>query len=594
MRVWANLRWLFGVVMLLLMVGSIVTAQSGTPATTLDVVNIRAAPASDAPKIGSLPINAAVTIEARNQVGNWILVSSADGQRGWVASRFMKWAEDALLANFPVSGETFGDIAAISPQEVVSQPAAQPETSASLPTNGTPARVLVESLNVRTGPESTYAAVIRLARNTDVVIEARNQFGNWLLINNGAQRGWVASRYISWDDTQTLLENIPVSGEIIGGAPTTAVAAAAPDTTTAAAPAGLQGKIIAATLNMRRGASTTETQLGTLTRNMVVAIEARNQIGDWLLVNNGSVRGWVATRFVNLGEVVLANIPVSAEVIGVTPATTNAAGGAAPALAVSGDVAAMEAQLAQVAIVPGVTNRARDLYANALRAGRNPRRFTKVGDCNSENLAFMFGFDWNNYSLGNYGGLQGTVDYFSGSFAQNSVAGKVGYSAVTVIDSLWSDPAKCKSGEAPVYCELRTSNAAFVVIMFGANDISILTPERYESAMRRIIDLSIQANSVPILSTFTTDPAQPDRWAKSLQLNLITVNLAREYDLPIINFWLAAKNLPAAGMSSDNAHLTTHSGSTIAFDGSENQFGFTMRNLVVLQTLDSMRSGLAQ
>ena len=96
----------------------------------------------------------------------------------------------------------------------------------------------------------------------------------------------------------------------------------------------------------------------------------------------------------------------------------------------------------------------------------------------------------------------------------------------------------------------------------------------------------------PDASTFTTDPSQPDRWAKALQLNLITVNVAREYDLPVINFWQAARNLPSAGMSGDNAHLTTQSGSTIAFDGSENSFGFTMRNLVTLQALDAIRQGV--
>jgi hypothetical protein len=312
-----------------------------------------------------------------------------------------------------------------------------------------------------------------------------------------------------------------------------------------------------------------------------------------VIVNNGTVRGWAASRFIDFNDdVVLANLPVSAEIIGQTPPAA-ASGGAAPALAVSGDVAALEAQLAGVPIVGATTARARQLYANALRAGRNPYRFTKVGDCNSENLAFMYGFDWNNYSLGQYGYLQSTVDHFSGSFAQASIAGKVGYSAVTVIDATWNDANRCRSGEAPVYCELRVSNAAFVIIMFGANDISILTPERYEQALRRILDLSIQANSVPILSTFTTDPAQPDRWLKALQLNLITVNLARQYDLPVMNFWLAAKNLPSAGMAADNAHLTTHSGSSIVFDGSENTYGFTLRNLVVLQTLDVLRRDLA-
>jgi uncharacterized protein YraI len=590
---------LFGALLALLLVGAIsLQAQAGTPATTLDTVNVRGGPSNDFEVIGQLPINANVTIEGRNRVGDRMLVS-AEGIRGWVASRYLSWAEDVQLSTFPQTEEVIGGA---PPAEQVQAPAeeAAPPANNAPQGNGTPARILTNNLNLRSGPGSQYAPIAQLALNTNVLIEARNNVGNWALVNTGEVRGWAATRYLGWDTTVELA-SFPVSGEVIGQpASTDAPVAEAQQTDVAAqavAPDAPQGKVIAATLNVRIGAASNQTQVGTLNRGNTVAIEARNSIGDWVLVNNGTLRGWVASRFIDFADnLELGMLPVSSEVIGVTPTVSNdgsGGGGTAPGLAISGDIAAMEAQLVTVPIVPGVTARARDLYSAAIRAGRNAHRFTKIGDCNSENVAFMYGFDWNNYSLGNYPNLQGTIEYFSGSFAQPSVAGKVGYSAVTVTDALWSDAKLCRQGEAPVWCELRTSNAAMVVIMFGANDISILTPERYESAMRRILDLSIQANVLPIVSTFPTDPAQPERWAKSLQLNLITVNLAREYDIPLINFWLAAKALPSAGMSADNAHLTTHSGSSIVFDGSENTFGFTMRNLVVLQTLDAMRTGLS-
>lgn len=592
---WAGVTLLL-VTLLMLSVG--LMAQNGTPARTLDNVNVRSGPSNDYPVLGQLPINSQVTIEGRNRIGDRVLVNNGS-LRGWVASRYLAWAEDVTLASFPITEEIIGGVPA--PAESQAQPTPFPpagrEDGGGVPTgSGTPARVLVDNLNVRTGPGGEYPVITRLPLNTNVLIEGRNSFGNWALVNSGSARGWVATRFLGWDET-ILLASFPVTGEIIGQPAETTASAAQPQAP--AAPAGAQGKVIAATLNVRIGAASTQTQIGTLNRGMTVTIEARNNIGDWVLVTavDGSVRGWVASRFIDFADnVVLAMLPVSNEVIGVTPPaasggdTTTASAGA---LTVSGDVAAMEAQLATVPVIPGVTNRAREIYAAALRAGRNPHRFTKIGDCNSENVAFMYGFDWNNYSLGSYSHLQPTVDYFSGSFAQSSVAGKVGYSAVTVIDALWADPKLCRQGEAPVWCELRNSNAAIVVIMFGANDISILTPERYESAMRRILDLSIQANVVPVVSTFSTDPARPDRWAKALQLNIITVNLAREYDIPVMNFWLVAKKLPSAGMAADNAHLTTHSGSSIIFDGSaENTFGFTARNLVVLQTLDRLRQGL--
>jgi|GEM_PF-833964 len=571
-----------------------VLAQSTTPATTLDKLNVRGGPDSTFPIIGAVEINTEVAIIGRNAVGDRMLIQGGD-IRGWVASRYLSWDDTVGLANIPVAEDVVASAAPETPSTDAPVEAA-PVDTAVLEGTGTPASVLTDKLNLRSGPGSSYSALAQLPLKSSVLIEGRNSVGNWLLINTTSGRGWVASRYISWQISETPLANLAVTGEIIGQTPEAIVAQAAPEVDAAgvAVATGSQGKIIAASLNMRISANRTGTQVGTLARGIVVAVEARNTFGDWVLVNNGTLRGWVSTRFVDFDNgVTLANLPVSGEVIG-QPVAQAAEGAAAPTgpLAVSGDVGAMEAQLSAIPVVPVVTARAIELYQAALRAGRNPQRFTKIGDCNSENAAFMKGFDWNNYNLGNYGYLQGTVDYFAGSFAQDSVAGKVGYSAVTVTDSIWGDPNLCKAGEAPAYCEVRTSNAAFTIIMFGANDISILTPERYGSALRRILDLTIQGRSVPILSTFTTDPSQPDRWAKALQLNLITVNVAREYDLPVMNFWQAAKSLPSAGMSGDNAHLTTHSGSTIAFDGNENQYGFTMRNLVTLQTLDAVRQGV--
>ncbi len=588
------LRWSLVSLFLLLVIWQVL-AQATTPATTLDKLNVRGGPTSAYPVIGAVEINTEVTIIGRSSVGDRMLIQAGD-VRGWVATRYLSWADTVGLADIAVTDEVVAGIAADAQAAPTAAPVEGAAPASVLEGAGTPGTVLSDKLNLRSGAGSSFTALAQLPINSAVLIEGRNSIGNWLLINTASGRGWVASRYIRWQISEMPLANLPVTGEVIGqpADAVTAQTAPVPDAGSAPAPTESQGKVIAASLNMRVSANRTAEQVASLVRGTAVAVEARNQIGDWVLVNNGAVRGWVSTRFIDFNTgVELASLPVSNEVIG--QPVTSAAGAESNAtspLAVSGDVGAMEAQLSAVPIVPVVTARTIQLYQAALRAGRNPQRFTKIGDCNSENAAFMKGFDWNNYNLGSYGSLQSTVDYFSGSFAQDSVAGKVGYSAVTVIDSTWGDPKLCKSGEAPAYCEIRTSNASFVIIMFGANDISVLTPERYESALRRILDLTIQAHSVPILSTFTTDPSLGDRWAKALQLNLITINVAREYDLPVMNFWQAAKVLPSAGMSGDNAHLTTQSGSTIAFDGNENLYGFTMRNLVALQTLNAIRQGI--
>jgi hypothetical protein len=58
-------------------------------------------------------------------------------------------------------------------------------------------------------------------------------------------------------------------------------------------------------------------------------------------------------------------------------------------------------------------------------------------------------------------------------------------------------------------------------------------------------------------------------------MNAVIVELAREYDVPLINFWKAARDLPQQGIQSDNAHLTT--------------VGYNERNRLTLIMLDRLQ-----
>ena len=80
-------------------------------------------------------------------------------------------------------------------------------------------------------------------------------------------------------------------------------------------------------------------------------------------------------------------------------------------------------------------------------------------------------------------------------------------------------------------------------------------------------------------------------WYKALRLNAITVEIADEYNLPLINFWRAAQDLPNLGLVTDYTHLTSDGGPLfgIRFNGEETYSGYALRNLVTLQTLDMLR-----
>src|SRR5688572_24639816 len=76
------------------------------------------------------------------------------------------------------------------------------------------ATVQASVLNVRSGPGSEFQTVGSLNQGTTVVIEARSQSADWLLIQTSDQqlRGWVASAYMM-PAQQLDLSTLPESQE---------------------------------------------------------------------------------------------------------------------------------------------------------------------------------------------------------------------------------------------------------------------------------------------------------------------------------------------------------------------------------------------
>ena len=68
------------------------------------------------------------------------------------------------------------------------------------------------------------------------------------------------------------------------------------------------------------------------------------------------------------------------------------------------------------------------------------------------------------------------------------------------------------------------------------------------------------------------------------------MNLAREYDVPLMNFWRASQSVEHSGVGVDHVHITERGDNWTDFNGEENQWGMTMWSLVGLQTLDQIRT----
>ena len=237
-------------------------------------------------------------------------------------------------------------------------------------------------------------------------------------------------------------------------------------------------------------------------------------------------------------------------------------------------------------VLPTVSDTAREIYQRGLALGNNPAAFSKVGDCETGSDWFLRTFDVQPplYRLGEYEYLQEMILYFDGSFARRSIVAKNGFNAATALSPIWADPEVCLSGETPLACEYRIHKPSIALIAFGTNDTK--NPARFEGDLRKIIEITIEAGIVPVLST------KADNLEGDNSINETIVKLAVEYDIPLWNFWAAIQDLPDAGLRADKMHLTWAQN---YFDDPETmEKAWPWRNLTALQTLDIVWRGLQE
>jgi len=349
--------------------------------------------------------------------------------------------------------------------------------------------------------------------------------------------------------------------------------------------------------NLRTGPGQKYSIIIVLRPNTAANIEARTQDTSWILVKtvDGQYRGWAKTTLFKIStSVTLRTFPVSSEEI---TATTTGSGPVAqptslPMPSVSG-TAPLGIPLVPV-ISPAVRSAMRAVVANGRAFGNNIHAFSKVGDCQTDHWGFLKLFGWGRYNLGKYGYLQGVIDYFNvspranvkDSFDVQSLASHNGFNSSAVMETQWADPSVCQKDESPLDCEYRLMKPAVSIIMFGTADVLVMTPNQFNDFMHRIVKKTLDKGIVPILSTFPENPTVKD---KSRIFNQLVVMLAREQNLPIMNLADALKPLSNWGLESDLIHLTLPPAEGAGVLTPENlQYGYTVRNLIVLQTLDAV------
>jgi len=313
-----------------------------------------------------------------------------------------------------------------------------------------------------------------------------------------------------------------------------------------------------------------------------ITIVARNRIGSWVKIkvkrDSEVFSGWVLTGYLELDETIqLGDYPVEDRLPDAVPENVNSRS---------------QSMLYRVDVLPRISDAMIEVYERGQQNGIQPNVVTKIGDSLSASRVYLTAISRPDPQLGPYAFLQETVDYFGPSLAEPSVASEIGLSTYGVFDPFWADRTLCEANESPLDCELRRKMPLAVFILFGPNDVRAMTADEYETQMRLMIETMLDHGTIPILSTFSADPDEAFWW-QSIGFNQVLIDLAAEYDVPVINLWAAARVLPTYGLDQDQIHLK-HSGQENLYyiNGQEAYYGVSLQNLLALATLHELRMAL--
>ena len=185
--------------------------------------------------------------------GSYSYVSTSSGVRGYVDKSALSTATGATPA--PTNTPDNGGAAA-------AQTGAIKLSSAS------------SSLNLRQGSSTSTAVVTQLKHGASVTVTGES--GDWYAITSGGYSGYVMKKYV----------NLGGSEESTGGG------------SAATFPGVIRLTNTASTVNVRAGAGTNTSKLGTLAHGASVSIVASN--GDWYKIEYGTGYGYVLKSYVQL------------------------------------------------------------------------------------------------------------------------------------------------------------------------------------------------------------------------------------------------------------------------------------------------------
>lgn len=314
-----------------------------------------------------------------------------------------------------------------------------------------------------------------------------------------------------------------------------------------------------------------------------LSVLARSDDAAWLevQVQATGAQGWVATELVRTPN----NQPLAPSLVAALPVTGNAV--AAPPTPTS--------TVGIPAFLSGITSTSRRIFLAGQSAGNRANVFVRVGDSITISPNFLAEIGNGNIELGAYGALGSVVSFYRGGSARNGnsflttpIAAGAGWATDQLLTPGYSFGEICGQ-ETPIACELRVTKPAVALIMIGTNDSGSGDTDRFGANLRTIVETCINAGVIPVLSTIPPKTMSDDQAQRGILFNKVIRQTAQLYDVPLWDYYFSMEQLPAKGMSGDGLHPSVPpGGSPYRFTTENLQYGYTLRNLQALQTLDAL------
>ncbi len=229
--------------------------------------------------------------------------------------------------------------------------------------------------------------------------------------------------------------------------------------------------------------------------------------------------------------------------------------------------------------------------------GRRPTVLAKVGDSITASGLFLSDAGDGNAVLGAHPELAAIIAYYrkvrvdtTGGVAHNSLnrrslAARAGYTAFQLYGPTIS----------PLQMEYSAINPAVAVILIGSNDIDEMEAADFRPDLAGVVDTTLRAGIIPILSTIPDRRDSPRTIARMAAFNAVIRDEAAAEHLPLIDYWAALQPLPNRGIGADSLHPTVYPAprgaqGSVTFTVHGLQYGWDLRNYLTLQMLARVRA----